>query len=132
MQCFIVKALPKKDENERFKHLHVQCIGKMFTLGYEVNFDSLQDYTNAELLRYPCYPWDERRLWPKEEHSEQEHTMLLLGAPVSLNKDQCIWENNIDLHNFPYIKDHEQKAIGMVILCPSKSFFHRLFDMISV
>ena len=84
----------------------------MFTLGYAVNFDSLQDYTNAKLMRYPCYPWDEHHLWPKDEYATQEHTMLLLGAPISINKDECIWENEIDLLRFPYIHDHQTNSIG--------------------
>ena len=112
-QCFVLKALPKKDATERLKHLHIQCIGKIFTLGYAISFDLLQDYTGAELMRYPTYPWDEHHLWPKEEYLEEESTMMLLGAPVSLNNDQCVWENEIDLLRFPYIEDHKSKSFGM-------------------
>ena len=84
----------------------------MFTLGHTINFDVLQDYSDAELMRYPSYPWDEHHLWPKDEYLEQESTMLLLGSPVSLNKDQCIWESEIDLLRFPFLKDHVQKSVG--------------------
>ena len=94
----------------------------MFTIGYSVNFDLLQDYTNAELMRYPSYPWDEHHLWPKDEYLEEENTIVLSGAPVSLNKDQCIWESEIDLHRFSFLKDHEQKTIGMFNLPPFLMF----------
>ena len=81
-------------------------------MGCTVNFNTLQDYSSAELLRYPSYPWDEHHLWPKDEYPEENRTMMLLGTPISLNKDRCIWENEIDLLRFPYLKDHVTKSLG--------------------
>ena len=110
------KALPKKDVTERLKHLHIQCVGKIYSLGYAIRFDSLQDYTSAKFIRYPSYPWDEQQLWPKDEYFLPSTTMVLLGAPVELNSDKCVWENDLDLLGFSFLKDHGHQTLGLLIL----------------
>ena len=55
-------------------------------------------------------------MWPKDEYPEEKRTMMLLGTPISLNNDHCIWENEIDLHCFPYLKDHRTKSLGKLTL----------------
>ncbi len=106
--------MPRRRESQRLKYLHINCIGKMYSLGYSVNFGLLQSQENAKFIRMPTYPWQETNLWANDEYCGVQKTSLLLGTPVSIDAEQICWENEIGLHNFQFLKDHALKLLGIV------------------
>ncbi len=112
---FRFQAMPGRKEPQRLRHLLVQCIGKMYTLGYSVNFTLLQTQTNAKFHRVPTYPWQETALWANDEYCGVEKTSLLLGAPISVAAEQTHWENEFGFHFFEFFRDHQIKGLGIII-----------------
>ncbi len=125
--------MPRRKESQRLKYLHVNCIGKMYSLGYSVNFGLLQSQENAKFIRMPTYPWQETELWTNDEYHDDEKTTLLLGTPVSIDADQIRWDNEIELHNFEFLRDHVMKSLGsvfLVILATICSIAHMMISYI--
>ena len=109
-----MQALPARKEKKRLEHFYVQCIGRMFTLGYPITWSHLQHQDQGKFIRYPLYAWQESDLWAPDEFRLPAKTMLLLGVPRSVTAKHSQWLNEIDLHRFEFLKDHEMKSAGIV------------------
>lgn len=109
---FITQALPSKKEAERSKHFYACCIGQMYTIGYPISINALQDQRAGRFLRYPLYPWQETDLWAEDEYNVPKKTMHLIGVPNFVNSQRLIWDNEIDLHRFAFLSDHVMKSSG--------------------
>ena len=100
----------------RLHHLYAQCIGKMYTLGYPVTLDLIQNQSDGVFVRYPQYSWQETIIEASESNDIPNKTFSLLGAPKILNTSNIEWINELDLHQFGFIKDHEMNTAGKLKL----------------
>lgn len=112
MVQFLQQALPARKETQRLSHLYARCIGQMYTIGYPISMNSMQDQDAGEFLRYPSYPWQETDLWAEDEYRVPEKTMNLIGIPTYVNSENVTWKNEIDLHRFGYLNDHVMESSG--------------------
>ena len=109
------QALPARKETERLKHLYARCIGNMYTIGYPISMNNIQDQASGRFLRYPSYPWQETDLWAQDEYRIPEKTMHLIGIPTYVGSQRLIWKNEIDLHRYKFLNDHVMKSSGKYI-----------------
>ena len=84
----------------------------MYTLGYDVSFNLLQDQRQGKFIRFPNYPWQEVDLWVKDEFLIPKLSMNMLGVSEIVTSEKCTWENEIDLFNYKYLNDHKMKSAG--------------------
>ena len=106
------QGLPKKNEEMRLHHLYAQCIGKMYTLGYPVTMDLIQNQRDGVFVRYPQYSWQETIIESIESNDIPNKTCSLLGVPKILNISNIEWINELDLYQFGFIRDHEMTSAG--------------------
>ena len=92
--------------------MQIQCIGRMFTLGYPVNLRQVNNHNRGKFVRYPTYPWQETELWANDNFQGGSKTFPLLGNPIAVNSDELKWSTDIDVHSFSYLKDHQLHSLG--------------------
>jgi len=108
-------ALPSLRRKEPEQIVMLGSFGKLYTLGYPVNWHRL--YPEGQFIRLPSYPWQRERYWNESEESLQSRLGLsyqrtVLGVLVHpllgsrLESPQPQWNATIDLHRLTYLEDH--------------------------
>ena len=111
----IVSSFPRLQESDVISHLYVQCIGRMYTLGYPVCWDRLFDYSECSFIQYPSYAWQEARHWCFEVDSGTDNATHLLGkVKTNTSSNGILWTNDIDCFTFDYLSGHQLYKMGCI------------------
>lgn len=110
-----VTTHPHKSVKAQHKAFLHNTVGRLYTLGYSIDWDLVQgEQGNVRYIRTPTYPWQKKDYWymqdeqPIQEQSVQScnHAFLTnVKQTGSFTGLQC-WEVEVDLHQFPYLRDH--------------------------
>lgn len=117
---------PRKSVEDQHKAFLYNTVGRLYTTGYSVDLGRVDgpDIGNARrYVRTPSYPWQKRDHWFK--HDEQanleercqpkRHAFLPNVKPTeSFTGLQC-WEVEVDLYQFPTLRDHALLQGGPVL-----------------
>ncbi|MEO5347507.1 MAG: type I polyketide synthase, partial [Magnetococcus sp. YQC-9] len=87
----------------------LDCVGKLYTFGYPVDWSRLYPDHLEQQLRLPLYPWQRERYWPESEAAlfdrlyQVEHGLLAqrVNAPIPA------WESQINTELLPFVRDHQ-------------------------
>ena len=111
----ILQSLPRLQESDMISHLYVQCVGRLYTLGYQVCWDQLFDYSKCSFIRYPSYAWQESKIWCYEDMLDNDNVTRLLGfTKENTTSTGIVWENDIDCATFNYLYGHSVRNFGPV------------------
>ena len=118
----VMETLPRKrvPVNEQCKYFLLNTVCKLYTLGFPVDWTSVQTNPSAKFVRSLTYPWLKNAHWYREQppqtiikpadakpSSEKRlHPFLGKVKQTSLYSALHCWETEIDLHRFPDLKDH--------------------------
>lgn len=84
-----------------------EALGSLYTSGYPVNWDRIYP-GEYQYMKLPTYPWQRERYWIEDEEAmrrrlgKREHPFL----GIRLETPQPTWENEFNLHFYPYLNDH--------------------------
>ncbi|PFX28735.1 uncharacterized protein LOC111325863 [Stylophora pistillata] len=133
------KRVPIEDQHKCFLQ---NTVCKLYTMGFPVDWTSVQGNQSARFIRPPTSPWLESTFWYRE-HTPQaivhpigsKETVKKLTHPYLAQvkmTDQCsglhCWETEIDLYNFPSLKDHALIEGGAVM--PGAAYLEMAFAMV--
>ena len=133
------KRVPVSDQGKSFL-LNTVC--KLYTLGFPVDWTSVQRNPSAKFVRSLNYPWLESSFWYRErppqgiiphlgtDKSTESKTHPFLGKVkmTELYSGLHCWETEIDLHRFPNLKDHALIQGGTVM--PGATYLEMAFAMV--
>ena len=112
---YIMQSLPRLQESDIFSHIYIQCIGRLYTVGYQVCWDQLFDYSKCSFIQYPLYSWQETKHWCFEVPSGCDYATCLLGkVKKDTTSNGKLWANNIDCFIFRYLSGHQVRDLGPV------------------
>lgn len=107
-------TLPSMRRNQPELTTILGSLGKLYTLGYSINWDQL--YPNGgQCLKLPLYPWQRERFWIDQSGTNKNkpirHTRpgshpLLENYLQSANNTH-FWESELNFQTFPYLRDHQ-------------------------
>ena len=109
-----VATHPHKSVKAQHKAFLHNTIGRLYTLGYSIDWDLVQgEERKVRYIRTPTYPWQTKDYWymqdeqPKQEQVQScNHAFLTnVKSTASFTGLQC-WEVEVDLYQFPYLRDH--------------------------
>lgn len=109
-----VATHPHKSVKAQHKAFLHNTVGRLYTLGYSIDWDLVQgEQRNVRYFRTPTYPWQTKDYWymqdeqPKQEQVQScNHAFLTnVKSTASFTGLQC-WEVEVDLYQFPYLRDH--------------------------
>ncbi|XP_031568280.1 uncharacterized protein LOC116302983 isoform X2 [Actinia tenebrosa] len=133
-------AFPKKSVKDQLAEFLKNTICKLYVFGYPVLWSSFLGQEPRQFVRFPTYPWQEKRFWYRNnppsntvrslEPTNDVHPRHPFLAEVRITEQfsgiQC-WETEIDLHRFPTFKDHVIIQGGPVL--PGSSFVEMAIAM---
>ena len=133
------KRVPVSDQDKSFL-LNTVC--KLYTLGFPVDWTSVQRNPSAKFVRSLNYPWLESSFWYRErppqgiipllgtDKNTESKTHPFLGKVkiTELYSGLHCWETEIDLHRFPNLKDHALIQGGTVM--PGATYLEMAFAMV--
>ena len=112
---YVIQGLPRLQEPDLISHLYIQCIARLFTLGYPICWDNLFDYSKSSFIQYPLYAWQETRHWFFEMLQESDNATRLLGKlKANTTSNGISWENDIECFTFSYMSGHQLSNMGPV------------------
>lgn len=130
-----VATHPHKSVRAQHKAFLHNTVGKLYTLGYPIDWDLVQgEQRNVRFIRTPTYPWQKKDYWymqdkqPKQEQVQScNHAFLSnVKSTASFTGLQC-WEVEVDLYQFPYLRDHALTQGGPVF--PGAAFVEMAIAM---
>ena len=139
----VVATLPRKRVSVKDQHwcFLQNTICKLYTMGYPIDWSCVQKDPSARFVRSVNSPWLEKSFWYRENAPQPivpplgaDRTTKKQGHPflgqVKMTEPhsglQC-WENEIDLHRFPILKDHAFIQGGAVM--PGTAYLEMAFAM---
>ena len=114
---------PRKSVKAQHKAFLHNTVGRLYTLGYSIDWDLVQgEQRNVRYIRTPTYPWQKKDYWymQDEQHKQEQvqscnHAFLTkVKSTASFTGLQC-WEVELDLYQFPYLRDHALIQGGPVL-----------------
>ena len=140
----VIATLPRKrvpiEDQHRYFIQNTVC--KLYTMGFPVDWTSLQGSKSARFIRLPKSPWVESSFWyrehppqaivhpidSKETIKKPTHPYLAQVKMTDLYSGLHCWETEIDLFNFPSLKDHALSEGGAVM--PGAAYLEMAFAMV--
>ena len=140
----VIATLPRKrvpiEDQHRYFIQNTVC--KLYTMGFPVDWTSVQGSQSARFIRLPESPWVERSFWyrehppqaivhpidSKETIKKPTHPYLAQVKITDLYSGLHCWETEIDLFNFPSLKDHALSEGGAVM--PGAAYLEMAFAMV--
>ena len=104
-------VIPSIRRQEEEKRTFLSSLGKLYTWGTEINWESLFD--DPHFVRLPAYPWQKERHWLETEDGRNErlgslvHPHLKKKTISARESHNIIWDINLDKRTHPYIDDHK-------------------------
>ena len=119
-----VPTHPRKSVEDQHKAFLHNTVGRLYTVGYSVDWDHVQgDESNVHYIRTPTYPWQKKDHWyvqdeltkPKEKGHFHRHAFLTNVKPTQHFTGLQCWEVEVDLYQFPTLRDHALTQGGPVL-----------------
>ena len=139
----VMETLPRKrlPVNEQCKSFLLNTVCKLYTLGFPIDWNCVQTIPSAKFVRSLTYPWHKNTFWYRESppqtvikpidaasRSEKKgHPFLEKVRQTSLCSGLQCWETEIDLHRFPFLKDHA--IIQGATVMPGATYLEMVFAM---
>ena len=110
-----------KDQHKAFLH---NTVSKLYTMGYSIDWDCVQgEEGSVHFIRTPSYPWQKTDYWfIQDEPTKSEgkshfrrHPFLTELKPTGSFTGLHCWEVEVDLYQFPTLKDHALRQGGPVL-----------------
>jgi acyl transferase domain-containing protein/ubiquinone/menaquinone biosynthesis C-methylase UbiE len=133
-ECFVAAkqtatVLPSMRRKEAERAMMLGSIGKLYTLGYSVDWDLLYS-EGGQFVKLPSYPWQRERYWLESSFSQQARlgessTLDMLSKPIhpllgsQLKSAQPEWKGLIDKQQLTYLNDH---CIQGVVVYPGAAY----------
>ena len=140
----VVATLPRKRVpiKEQHKCFLQNTVCRLYTMGFPVDWTSVQGSQSARFIRSPTSPWLENSFWyreqppqltvhptgSKETLGKPTHPYLAQLKMTDLYSGLHCWETEIDLFNFPSLKDHALIEGGAVM--PGAAYLEMAFAMV--
>lgn len=87
----------------------LDCLGKLHTFGYPLDWSRLYPESFEQHLELPLYPWQRERYWPESQAAlfdrlyQVEHALLA----QRVNTPSPAWESQINIDLVPFVRDHQ-------------------------
>ena len=140
----VVATLPRKRVpiKEQHKCFLQNTICRLYTMGFPVDWTLVQGSQSARFIRSPTSPWLESSFWYREQPPQSTvhpissketlwkptHPYLAQVKMTDLYSGLHCWETEIDLFNFPSLKDHALIEGGAVM--PGAAYLEMAFAMV--
>ena len=120
-----VPTHPRKSvDDQHIAFLH-NTVSKLYTMGYSVDWDRVQgeESVDARFIRTPTYPWQKKDYWYvqdeptklEERFQLHRHAFLTNVKPTSSFTGLQCWEVEVDLYQYPTLRDHALTHGGPVL-----------------
>ena len=133
------KRVPVKDQHRYFLQ---NTVCSLYTMGFPIDWSSVQKNPSATFVRSVNYPWLERNFWSREKplqtiippigseetKKKRAHPFLAQVKMTEPYSGLHCWETEIDLHRFPTLRDHAFIQGGAVM--PGTAYVEMAFAMV--
>ncbi|MCI0729577.1 MAG: SDR family NAD(P)-dependent oxidoreductase [Chloroflexi bacterium] len=119
-------VIPSLRRQEEEWSTMLASLGRLFTLGYEVEWNQLYGGTGKR-VSLPAYPWQRERYWIDQllegqdgatykRRKQQAGLHPLLGEHLKLSfpQGQFVWETELSAYSLPYLNEHRIRGTAVL------------------
>lgn len=117
--------LPSIRKSEHEWNTLLESLGKLYQLGFEIDWQRLDQFCSRKKLHLPTYPFSRRKHWYETKESQQgivfntKTIHPLLGCQIPNATSNSIFHSTVELDKLAYLKDH---SIGGHVVFPAAGF----------